>query len=427
MKFLHCADLHIGSRLETRRVRGEAPEYLLFLAFERILDLAREENVDLLLIAGDFTESKDISESVLSEVRRLLEQERDYDVLIVAGNHDPYCEGSGLAKHLAEVPRLHLFRGETERVDFPALRCSVFGCSFSSIYQRESLLPKAKVGESRQDIRIGLVHGSVGTPQEGLYNEIPLIDVASCGLDYLALGHIHKTNFPFKEGEKMPQAGDTVYLWPGNPQGRNFKEDGPRGVILGEIRVGEPLRLRFRPIAERLFIRERFDLSDCRSDRELATALEAALRRRDPEHYAKHFYEIELVGRSAPDYSPRIDQISAALRYGGASELAEHCSFSDRSLRAYDLAALREEQGLRGAFVREIEASLAELAQRRAETESRFRPFAEQGKEAEAGASSFAEVRRALEREERVLQQALDYGLRAMDGQLPDEKGMTDL
>ena len=61
-RFVHCADLHLGSRFKGVSVRdpamGERMTESVFESFGRIVDLARSEKADFMVIAGDaFDES----------------------------------------------------------------------------------------------------------------------------------------------------------------------------------------------------------------------------------------------------------------------------------------------------------------------------------------------------------------------------------
>lgn len=65
VRFVHAADLHLGSPLETRDVESEQLQRYLrdatYTAFERIVDLTIEEAVDFILVAGDLYDQKNRS------------------------------------------------------------------------------------------------------------------------------------------------------------------------------------------------------------------------------------------------------------------------------------------------------------------------------------------------------------------------------
>ena len=83
MKFLHCADLHLGCVGGQERMR----------AFERMLDFCKREGVSVLLIAGDLFEAVRADERTRRRVFDLLAGNPSLCTMIAAGNHDPLCAG----------------------------------------------------------------------------------------------------------------------------------------------------------------------------------------------------------------------------------------------------------------------------------------------------------------------------------------------
>jgi DNA repair exonuclease SbcCD nuclease subunit len=87
-------------------------------------------------------------------------------------------------------------------------------------------------GESRY--QVGVLHGDpmlLNSP----YCPITAEQVRQSGLDYLALGHIHRRG--------SFRAGRTTCAWPGCPMGRGYDEQGQKGVYL--ITVEDRVRVEF--------------------------------------------------------------------------------------------------------------------------------------------------------------------------------------
>ena len=61
-KFIHCADLHLGSRFAGVRSKDkELAEKMVestFESFSNIIDLAHSEKVDFIIISGDMFDSE---------------------------------------------------------------------------------------------------------------------------------------------------------------------------------------------------------------------------------------------------------------------------------------------------------------------------------------------------------------------------------
>lgn len=113
-------------------------------------------------------------------------------------------------------------------VALPALSARVWGAAFTDSHCG-GLLDGFEVEKEIGTIDIMCVHGEVGA-RESVYDPITEDGIARSGMDYIALGHIHKES-------GLRRAGDTYYAWPGCPEGRGFDEMGDRFVYL--VTVGE--------------------------------------------------------------------------------------------------------------------------------------------------------------------------------------------
>ena len=68
--------------------------------------------------------------------------------------------------------------------------------------------------------------------RESAYDPISEDEIAASGMDYVALGHIHKAS-------GLRRAGEVWYAWPGCPEGRGFDETGEKYVDLIELDGGK--------------------------------------------------------------------------------------------------------------------------------------------------------------------------------------------
>ena len=216
VRMLHAADLHLDSPFSGLTPELAAERRLLQRRLPgRIVDLANEQGCDLLLLAGDVFDGKRVCPETVSALREAFGRFRGR-VFAAPGNHDWYHDRSPWA--LTEWPEnVHIFRGPTEAVDLPELGCRVWGGGFTAAECHDGLTEVRGEG-----LQIGLFHGDPETA--GPYRPISRRELERCGLDYLALGHIHKTCLP-------KQLGRTWYGWPGAAMGRGFDECGVRGVL----------------------------------------------------------------------------------------------------------------------------------------------------------------------------------------------------
>ena len=93
-RFVHTADIHLDSPLRSLALRDPALAELIGgatrLAFERIIDLCLDEQVNALMIAGDLYDGDQTSMKtalfLAAQLRRL--DESGIRTFIVRGNHD---------------------------------------------------------------------------------------------------------------------------------------------------------------------------------------------------------------------------------------------------------------------------------------------------------------------------------------------------
>ena len=279
LRIVHAADLHLDSPFqsltrEQAALRRAEQRTLL----SRIAALAAEQQADMLLLAGDLFDS----EAAFSDTARLVAQVLSalpIPVFIAPGNHDPWHEHSAWAG-LSLGPNVHLFtREEPTYVLLPELRARVWGAAFtgpSKAAQLVGFAPEKLPGVT--DLLV--LHGEVGRPGS-VYGPISLAALAASGMDYCALGHIHRYEGP-------AYAGSVCYAWPGCPEGRGFDEAGEKGVLVTEVLPGR-CRVRFLPLDGRRYETIDVPLSD---ETDPFDAVAAAL----PSDAQKHVLRLRLTG-----------------------------------------------------------------------------------------------------------------------------------
>ncbi len=227
MRFLHLADLHIGSKLQTgdAELCAQAKEKM-WLYLEQLFSNLDSEQIDLCLLAGDVFEPSTLSASELERFIACLKLPKRCYILAVAGNHDPLTASFPWQTVLKQkLTNFHLFNKAVESIYFANLQTVVSGFSFASLYQDEGVLPEIKHSTSFYCVRNGdslaemapwqpsetelsnlsancfklsLVHASPVHPAFSVreddyhYNPLRVEQIEAANVDYLALGHFHK-------------------------------------------------------------------------------------------------------------------------------------------------------------------------------------------------------------------------------------------
>ncbi len=293
LKILHTADLHLDSPFEglpagkAAMRRGEQRELL-----GRLTELVRHENVQLVLLAGDLLDS-DKPYFETGEELALCLGRMGVPVFIAPGNHDFYSPKSPWAR-LKLPENVHVFSEEAlKAVTLESLGVTVWGAAFTARHSGP-LLRGFHAGREDGLWNLICLHGEVGA-RDSVYDPISEEELSTCGADYVALGHIHRTS-------GLLRAGGTWYSWPGCPEGRGFDESGEKTVNLVTLTDGN-CRLETRSVALRRYESLRVDVTGADPLLAVHTLL--------PDETVRDIYRITLTG--ACDESPDLGRMQAAL------------------------------------------------------------------------------------------------------------------
>ena len=277
LKILHSADWHLDSPFagfsEAQRTRLKEEQRMLP---GRVADLCRRENCDLVLLAGDIFDGE-ASRETLDGLKDALAS-CGVPVMIAPGNHD-FC-GPGSCWLEETWPRnVFVFTGKLESVTIMGLDCRVYGAGFQSMDSAALLEDFQAEGDEKYCLAV--LHGDP-VQKNSPYNPVTAAQVRNSGLDYLALGHIHKAG-AFRSGK-------TLCAWPGCPMGRGWDETGEKGVCI--VTLGEETQIQAVGLDTLRFYDLEVDIG-----RDAAAALEEVL----PGGASEDFYRVSLTGYGEVD------------------------------------------------------------------------------------------------------------------------------
>lgn len=229
IKFIHGADLHLDSPMIglshlPKNIFHRLQEST-FQALKALVDHAIRNQVDFVVLAGDLFDNEDRSIRAQTRLRKEFErlEKEGIEVFLVFGNHD-HMGGSWV--HVAMPKNVQIFGGEVEAKKFVSTKgATVFLYGFS--YLKRHTFNKRIDGYMKAndgDFHVAMLHGNLeGNVEHGNYAPFQLKDLLEKEFDYWALGHIHK---------RAVLHEDPLVVYPGNTQGRNKKEKGPKGCYL---------------------------------------------------------------------------------------------------------------------------------------------------------------------------------------------------
>ena len=246
MKFIHCADIHLGapqSSLPSAKANVLKEEHIN--TFENLCEFAKQNEVTAVIIAGDFFDEQKISNKLKTRIFNCIAQCPNIDFLYLNGNHDDILLDANI------VPsNLKLFNNVWS--GFRYSNVFIQGIAFDGT---NSSLVYNGFSASEYDVNIVVMHGQVANYKNQEKAEIISIpNLKGKNIDYLALGHYHSYAY-----NKLDDRGEYVYS--GCLQGRGFDECGQKGFVLIEVNNKE-LTHKFIPFAPRELFEVNYEIKN---------------------------------------------------------------------------------------------------------------------------------------------------------------------
>ncbi len=336
MKILHIADVHLGAEPDQDKPWGQGRERLQWDAFARAIEVAEEQQVDLVLIAGDLFHRQPLKRE-LKEVNAILSQLSRAKVVIMAGNHD-YLTRNSFYRTFSWSENVYFLKSEQmECLSFPKMSTYIYGFSYEHREIRESRyenIPKQGSG-----YHILLAHGGDET-----HVPVRLAQLEALDFDYVAMGHIHKPM----------QLKENRIIMAGALQPLDCNEVGPHGYWLVDIQKRE-VNATFYAIRGCEYTEVEVEMSETTSNQQLVTLLQERINELQPYQLAK----VELTGLYDPELPPDVERIKELERVAGVRV----------SCRPdYDFQKLKKdyEKRILGKYIKKIEAMPQDEVTRRA-------------------------------------------------------------
>ncbi|MDY6849396.1 MAG: exonuclease SbcCD subunit D [Geoalkalibacter sp.] len=273
-KFLHAADLHLDSPLRGLETYPDAPVEQIRgatrRALENLIDLAIEERVAFVLLAGDIYDGdwKDYNTGLFFSRCMGRLREAGIGVFLISGNHDA---ASVVARNLSPPDNVRVFSTRHAETHFlPDLCVAVHGQGYAVRDVREDLTrayPEPEPGM----FNIGLLHTVLsGRPGHESYAPTTLDHLRGKGYDYWALGHVHQHEVV---------CDDPWVVFPGALQGRHIRETGPKGCTLVAVEEGRVASVEQRELDVFRWFENEVCLEGCEASEDLLYRVRESLEK----------------------------------------------------------------------------------------------------------------------------------------------------
>ncbi len=324
LKIIHCADVHLGSKMEAKLPKAKVEERRTEVrnTFHRMVEYAKNEGVSVILLAGDVFDSDRPLKKDKEFFYKLVEQNPELDFLYLRGNHD------GAESYTQSYPNLKTFSEAWTGYDYGDVRISGIELSRENA---QSLYSTLQLDAERKNIV--LLHGQIGSASG--VDKINLTKLAEKNIDYLALGHIHSYSENKLDGRGR-------YAYSGCLEGRGFDECGEKGFV--KLTVSDVVQGEFIPFAARTIREYAVDVTGTDGYYTAARKVKADVRFR-----ADDLYRIELVGELDYDHDTLASDVADVLK--------TECYFlsvKDKTVQKLDLKDYEGDISLRGEFIRAV-------------------------------------------------------------------------
>ena len=322
MKILHTSDIHLFSPLNTTlepsKVQTRRRE--LLSTFDRMIERAICEGVELFIIAGDLFDSE-VSPDAYERTFASIERARSIQFIYLVGNH----EGDTEQLRSARIPgNLKIIGDDWTYFDYNYLHIAGKAKNSPDMFNSIQL--------SETGVNLVILHGEVGSGTGR--DAIPQRALANLKIDYLALGHYHSYSVA-----KMPYG---VAVYPGTPEGRGFDEAFPCGFVLIDT-DGKSLRHNFVQFAKRRIFDLRVDVSGLQRRADYEGAILGALTEAAPTDIVR----ITLNGERTIDAYADMEYLTSIFK-----ERYFHFEIRDRSTIKIDIDAYKNDKTMVGEFIR---------------------------------------------------------------------------
>lgn len=372
MKIIHCADLHLDSRLNAHlddKRAGERRQELLG-TWLRLLEYAERHQVSAILISGDMFDTTAVTGTTANAVIGSIKSHPGIVFFYLKGNHDT----DSVLSRVDELPENLYTFNDSWRMYRLSGNIVIAGRELSSSFGG-ARLPNDWAARTlnlrEEDYNIVMLHGQIvgshGSEEEA--EEIHLPDYYGHFVDYMALGHVHK----YMEGSLD---GRGMWCYSGCLEGRGFDECEKHGFVVLDIDENtHEMKRQLIDIGKRHMWTVPVDVSGLETSIDMIDRIKAELSlisgtpttsaeiRNIDQNMVKDILDNSGGGRLKPDdmikviLTGRLDVLAEKNLQFIMSELADlfyYVKVVDETQRYVDYESFAYDKSLKGEFIRSV-------------------------------------------------------------------------
>jgi DNA repair protein SbcD/Mre11 len=335
LRLLHFADLHLNRSYASERLYGLGAQQRrddLRAALQRIVDRARQAQVDLITCGGDLFEQETITRETITFLQQTLAA-AEIPFLIAPGHADPAASGSPY-RYLRWPANVSVAAHEELR-PYRYGNVEIWASGF--MRPEVSDAPLRDFPRLPDGIHLLLQHASDMSqvpPGVAPYKPIVPNQVEAAGFRHALLGHYHDAR------------SSELLTYPGSPEPLGWRESGRHCVALVEVGDDGSIQVSLEDINQRQFAEETIDITGMTGPENVR---EAVMALRQDRHLEGAVIRATLVGER--DRSLAVDPEALSVE---CSDGFAYLEFRDRTRMPHDLDAAAQEFTSRGEMVRKL-------------------------------------------------------------------------
>lgn len=349
MRFVHIADVHFDSPftlLSSKENFADIRRLEQRETFKKVIDYIDENKIPYLFISGDLYEQEYIRKSTIEYINNLFKTIPDTKIFISPGNHDPYLINS-FYNTFSWNNNVIIFNSEVQKIEMDNV--DIYGYGFPDFYCTGFPIEKIEI-KNKDKINILVIHGSLDASKtlDMQYNPINSNKLKEIGFDYVALGHIHKTNYIDNKNN---------FIYPGSLISFGFDELGEHGMLCVELNKNNSenninnsekinklnkinKEIKFIKLDNRIFEEILLNISEINSEEELIE------KTNNLKLEKNKFYKIILNGIKKIEINK--NKILNLMSTNNVLKI------EDRTQLDYDIDKLAQQKNLKGIFVKKM-------------------------------------------------------------------------
>lgn len=336
--------------LGRERNRGSIRRQDLKDTLKRIIHIAKDENVDILLICGDLYEHDYIRRATIDYINDLFKDIPDIKVILIPGNHDPLAANS-YYDYYEWNENVFILSNTNKSFFFPELATNVYGIGFENSYNQKPMVPKISIDP--ECFNILMLHGTVDMNfGKTVLNPMTSHDLSLLGMDYVALGHFHK---------RIDHIGGfSNIFYPGSPEATGFDETGSHGILLCSLlrddNETKSLSVEFIQTGKRHYFNLDVNATGIGTEETLIEAINKSISKTVNYDIMPQdcLLSITLKGFIQNGFAVDVTNIENYF-----NDKMFFVRIKDETLPDYNLDEIKLEPGLRGVFTRKLLAKIS--------------------------------------------------------------------